>query len=139
MSDRVQKDELEPAPSGAWTRFIVRTLIAVGIFWGGLLAATVYVINEVAAGGLRDRVRVTLKDEVTQFRVKGLLTTNPAVHWRVSQVQETRGNVRGALDEIELGLGLLELHSQDRAAKERFAARRDALRRQLEDEPKKSR
>ena len=82
---------------------------------------------------LTSKLRAELKDEKTQIRLKGLLTTNPAVNYRVSEIEENDGNLVAAIDEIYLALGLLEMHGADRATKEKYAARLRNLERKLSE------
>jgi len=58
-------------------------------------------------------------------------TTNRAVHWRISLIEERKNNLKAAIDEIELALGLLKLHSANSAIKERDLARLQDLNRSL--------
>jgi len=76
-------------------------------------------------------IKNKLKDQKTKLRVKGLFLTNPAVSYRISFIQEHEGNLDAAVLEMELAMGLLELHSSDRAAKERYAARLQELKNKL--------
>ena len=84
------------------------------------------------ASPIRAKLRAALNDEKTMVRLKGLLTTNPATHYRVSVIEENSGNVTAAIEEIELAIGLLEIHNADRAAKEKYAMRLQELKRKLE-------
>ena len=84
------------------------------------------------ASPIRAKLRAVLNDEKTMVRLKGLLTTNPATHYRISVIEENSGNVTAAIEEIELAIGLLELHNADRAAKEKYAMRLQELKRKLE-------
>ena len=70
--------------------------------------------------GLRDR-------ESRRIRLLGMTTFNPYVCYKVSLVKEQDGDLRGAAEEMELGLGLLTLWSDDEKLKESFQARLDSL------------
>lgn len=105
---------------------IVTFIVSVGLIFVVSSTAELFDQQPLKAG-----IRKALKDEKTRFRVKGLLTTNPAVHWRVSLIEEHDGNLKAAIDEIELALGLLELHSAHRAVKEKYLARLQELNRKL--------
>ena len=63
-----------------------------------------------------------------QTRLKGLLTTNPAVHWRESVIQEGKGKFDEASIEMELAVGLLEMHSANKTVIERYNKRLNSLR-----------
>jgi hypothetical protein len=108
-----------------YVEFAVKTAIAVAVVCLGFLFVVSAVVDDLAS--LEGRLRKIVKEEVTAVRLRGLLTTNPAVHHKVAVILEERGDIKGAIQEIELGLGLLELHSQDREAKERFKSRLKAL------------
>lgn len=73
------------------------------------------------------KVRTALGDEKTRIRLRGLLTTNPAVHYRISLVEERDGKLANAIEEIELALGLLEMHGASPAIKEKYVTRLRAL------------
>jgi hypothetical protein len=80
-------------------------------------------VSTVNVPSLKTKLRTAMKDEKTRIRLKGLLTTNPAVHYRVSAIEEANGNLDAAIEEIDLALGLLELHQVDRATREKYQAR----------------
>ena len=61
-------------------------------------------------------------------RLKGLLTTNPAVHWKESVIEEGKGRFDEASIEMELAVGLLEMHSADKTVIERYSKRLNSLR-----------
>jgi hypothetical protein len=77
------------------------------------------------------RIRDALREDRARLRLRGFFTNNPAVHYRISLIEEQQGRLETAVDEIELAVGLLELHSSDRAAKDRYAARLQDLKRKL--------
>lgn len=64
-----------------------------------------------------------LQNESIRVRLMGLFTNNPAVHWQMSLIEERKGDLAIAITEIELAIGLLELHSADKAVIDRYAAR----------------
>jgi hypothetical protein len=68
-----------------------------------------------------------LGDPVLRTRIRRVLTTNPASHFQASRTFEEAGDLQSAIVEMELAVGLLELHSSDRQAKERYARRLQQL------------
>ena len=81
---------------------------------------------------VKQSLRKEFRSEVTRIRLIGFFTTNPAVHMRESQIAERKGNIADAIDEIELALGLLELHSTDKEAKQRYLTRLAELKKKQE-------
>ena len=65
--------------------------------------------------------------ESRRIRLLGMTTFNPYVCYKVSLVKEQNGDLWGAAEEMELGLGLLNLWSSDDKLKESFQARLDSL------------
>jgi hypothetical protein len=112
-----------------YLNFIIKVAIVTAIAALGL--AFIAESIEDAIPPLKNRVRQALKDPRTQIRLKGFLTTNPAVSYRVSLMEEKDGNLEAAIDEIELAIGLLELHSADRATQDKYTARLMELKRKL--------
>ena len=76
-------------------------------------------------------VQNEVRKDQNKLRLTGLFTTNPAVHMKVSYLREEAGDIKGAMMEIELAIGLLELHSAERAVRSRYEARLEELRRKL--------
>lgn len=75
-------------------------------------------VNTVDTRGVRTKLRTAFKDDKTLVRLKGLLTDNPAVNYRVSATEEAKENFDAAIEEIESALGLIELHASDRTTRE---------------------
>jgi hypothetical protein len=70
-----------------------------------------------------ESIKRALREESVRVRLTGLLTNNPAVHWRMSQIEEGKGNLATAIIEIELAIGLLELHSANKSVVDRYSNR----------------
>ena len=110
------------SPFSGLLAFTVRALVVVM-----LIAIAIAALIPDIAGPLKRELR----REEARIRISGLLTSNPYVHMRVSQIREQKGDLQGALDELELAIGLFELHGSDKAARERYVARRDELKKKL--------
>lgn len=123
----VQPKTDDHASSNDYLDFAIKTVIAVVVVSFGLGILVSIVATAIDLAPVKTSIRKAANEERTRIRLKGLLTTNPAVHYRISEIEEGKGNLRNAIEEIELGIGLLELHSTDRAAKERFARRLNSL------------
>jgi hypothetical protein len=93
------------------------------------------VVGSVNLQPLKEKVRTAVRDEKTRIRLKGLLTNNPAVHYRVAAIEEAKGNLDAAIEEIDLALGLLELHGADRTAREKYQTRLQELKRKQAAQP----
>ena len=72
---------------------------------------------------LKGLVKQAKKDEQVRLRLTGFLTQNPAVHWRMAEIYESKGDFSEASTEIELAIGLLELHSARQAVIDRYSER----------------
>jgi len=122
-------------PGSNYVNFTVKVVIAtIAISLGLAYVADSIVdsiVNTVDIQPIKSKLRKALSEERTRIRLKGLLTTNPAVNYRVSLIEENKGNLEAAIDEIELALGLLELHSADRATKDKYVSRLQELKRKL--------
>jgi len=59
------------------------------------------------------------KDEA-RIRAKGLLTSNPEVHYKIALLEYQKKNFKVALEELELGIGLLEMNNSNKEYKIKF-------------------
>ena len=110
------------SPFAGLFAFTVRALIVVMVIAIALAALMPDVPGVVKREFRREEVRI---------RLLGLITSNPAVHMRISHIREQKGDLQGALDELELAIGLFELHAADKRAPERYVTRRDELKQKL--------
>lgn len=98
-------------------------------------AAIVILLVAIAIAALIPDVSGSLKRELrtdeTRIRLSGFFTTNPYVHLKVAQIKEQKGDLRAALDELELAVSLFDLHAPESAARQQYVARRDELRQKL--------
>jgi hypothetical protein len=118
-------DEARAGPN--YIGFAIKTAIVVAIVSVALVFVINGIVDAVDMPQIKESLRKPLQDERTRLRLRGLLTTNPAVHYKMAALYEERGDMRQAIEEIELGIGLLELHNGDRSARDRFAQRLSAL------------
>jgi hypothetical protein len=112
--------------------FSIKSAIFTLVLCIGLGITAVLVIGTVAPG-----LKTELRKEKTRLRLVGLFTPNPQVHYRVSYIDEQFGNLKGAIDEIDLAIGLLELHGADKSVRDRYARRLEELRKKAEVKPSK--
>lgn len=112
---------------------IVTIAVALGLTYvfDSILETVVNTVNAVDTRPAKAKLRAALKDEKTRVRLKGLLTNNPVVHYRVAAIEEAKGRYEAAIEEIELALGLLELHAVDRATRDKYQSRLQDLKRKL--------
>jgi len=80
---------------------------------------------------LRNKVGSLYQNEIYRIRILGLITYNPAVHYRASLLKEKSGDIRGAVEEMELALGLLSRDSADTEVKQSYKNRLAALKKAL--------
>lgn len=69
-----------------------------------------------------------LFNEGVQIRLKGFLSANPAAHYRLASMYEQKGSMSAAVLEMELAIGLLEMHSSEKVVLARYLKRLNDLR-----------
>lgn len=106
-----------PSPSSGLVPFALRAMI-IAIAIAGAISALLPDIRPSI-----ESLKRALREESARVRLTGLLTNNPAVHWRMSQIEEGKGNLATAIIEIELAIGLLELHSANKTVVDRYSNR----------------
>lgn len=73
----------------------------------------------------------TLRNDPVRLRLTDSLTNSPEIHYRMSIEEERHGNLEKALDEIELGLGLVELHPRNKVDHTKYESRHEQLKRRI--------
>ena len=74
----------------------------------------------------QDYIVATFKNERTKLYILSLVQ-NPAVLFKTSEIAEREGALDSAIRDIELAIGLLELHGADKQVIKRYNARLDML------------
>jgi hypothetical protein len=135
-----EPESARPQQKSSFIGFAVKAAIVTLIVSLGIVYVFDSVVETIAEklDAQPSRIRKALQEERARVRLRGLFTHNPAVHYRISLIEEKEGRLATAIDEIELAIGLLELHSSDRAAKDRYAARLQDLKRKLAAETAKN-
>ncbi|MFC1574218.1 hypothetical protein ACFL30_03460 [Candidatus Latescibacterota bacterium] len=62
---------------------------------------------------MRNKINTLFQHEIYRVRFLGLVTHNPAVHYKASILKEDSSNFQGAIEEMELAVGLLSMGSSD--------------------------
>jgi len=89
------------------TGVILIALLIGGLIAGALIEGKLYALTDgKGLAGIYNRLAGL--DNVQRIRLLGLLTQNPAVHYKFSVMKGERGNLKGAIEEMELALGLVE-------------------------------
>ena len=70
--------------------------------------------------------RELARDE-TRIILTGFFVSNPAVHWKISEFREKQFDYKRAQEEMELALGLFELHRGEPEARLRYIRRLEEL------------
>ena len=114
----------------------VVTVAALLVIWYAAYSieksATDIVRNEIAPV-LSEQLNIKSKiDELRDMdsrrvRLLGLTTFNPYVYYKVSQIKEQERNLDGAIEEMELAMGLLNMWSTDEKMRKAYQARLDSL------------
>jgi len=129
----------QPARSTSYAGFIAKVaIVTVAVALGTTYVADAILeslVNTVKLQPIKEGIRKAARDEKTRVRLTGLLTHNPAVHYRVAAIEEAKGNLEAAIVEIELALGLLEVNVVDRATREKYQSRLEDLKRKQKAQP----
>jgi hypothetical protein len=129
----------QPARGTSYAGFMAKVaIVTVAVALGTTYVADAILeslVNTVKLQPIKEGIRKAARDEKTRVRLTGLLTHNPAVHYRVAAIEEAKGNLEAAIEEIELAVGLLELHAADRAAQEKYRTRLQELKRKQAGQP----
>ncbi len=88
---------------------------------------TIYTTISNGAKAIRDEPG-KLFSEGVQIRLKGFFSANPAAHYRLASMYEQKGAISAAILEMELAVGLLEMHSSEKAVLARYLKRLNDLR-----------
>lgn len=134
------------APFRQYTiRVLIFTVIFIPVLTIGILISLTTVIPDSFsvkndAQRLKDWARAemrrmepdsTLRNDPVRLRLTDALTSSPEIHYRMSIEEERNGNLEKALDEIELGLGLVELHPRNKVDHIKYESRREQLKRRI--------
>ena len=95
-------------------------------------AATDFVRDEIGSVivkqlDLSSKIDALRVSDSRRIRLLGMTTFNPAVYYKVSIIKEKEKNLPGAIEEMELGLGLLEMWPDNEKPIKTFQARLDSL------------
>ena len=75
---------------------------------------------------IKQSLVANFKNERTKLYILSLVQ-NPAVLFKTSEIAEREGALDSAIRDIELAIGLLELHGADKQVIKRYNARLDML------------
>jgi hypothetical protein len=116
---------------GELVHFTIKSVILTAVLCAGLVISAGAIVTGLdlrnRSKGVGEWLKSHVQRDKTRIRLVGLLTTNPQVHFRVSLIDEEAGNIGKAIDEIELAIGLLELHRAEKSVIDRYQRRLDAL------------
>lgn len=84
-----------------------------------------------------EKMKNSVRKEEVQLRVRGFFTSNPQVHWNISVIEEKKGNLNAAVMEIELAIGLLEMHQASKDVVQRYKTRLETLKKASAQQPSK--
>lgn len=99
-------------------------LIIIGVFLDFLLPDFSRIKMEVSTGVARFKAQVdkNLKDERTKLYVLSFVQ-NPAALQKTSEIAEREGKIDSAIRDMELAIGLLEMHNADKQVIKRYYER----------------
>lgn len=81
---------------------------------------------------VKTKINEKFGENELRIRFNSLLTRNPAAHWLIADDLEGRGDIEGAVEEVQLGLGLVEVSGGDLKLRKKFEQRLAVLREKLE-------
>ena len=111
------------AASQAFLLFIAKTiglLVAIGIFSSIMLPdldEVNYYVRET-----KNSLTKIFKEEKTKVLTLSFIQ-NPEALYKLSEIEERKGSIRSAIRDVELGIGLLEMHGADRQVIKRYSNR----------------
>ena len=77
--------------------------------------------------GIKSKIDELRNVDSRRVRLLGMTTFNPYVFYKVSQIKEHDRDLDGAIEEMELAMGLLSMWSADEKMKKAYQARLDSL------------
>ena len=80
-----------------------------------------------AIGERTSKLARELARDETRIILTGFFVSNPAVHWKISEFREKQFDYKRAQEEMELALGLFDLHRGDPEARQRYTRRLEEL------------
>ncbi len=130
--------------------FFIKTVIIAGVFYLGffiLIGSISYTIKNTVSDSvqiIRNEKDLMVDDALREFtrryqmeiyrlRLLGLVTNNPMVHYKASLLKVKSGNIKGAIEEIELALGLLSMGNSDKQVIKEYQDKLAALQKLLKN------
>jgi len=104
--------------------FLVKAVIAFTLF----IIAVVVLMPDLS--GLSYSIKKAAKDEKTRVALMSFIQ-NPAALYRASEIDEKAGKLNNSIMEMQLAIGLLEMHNANQLVIKRYATRLDQLNLQL--------
>lgn len=95
-------------------------LVLIGIFSVAMLPdldEVNYYVNEV-----KHSLTKTFKEEKTKVLMLSFIQ-NPDALYKLSEIEERKGSIHSAIRDIELAIGLLEMHGADKQITKRYSDR----------------
>ncbi len=84
------------------------------------------------ASSIKRDVKKAAKDEKTRTVLLSFIE-NPAALYRVSEIEEKDGKLKNAVMQMELAIGLLEMHNTNQPVINRYTTRLNSLKEQLKN------
>lgn len=106
--------------------FSIKAAIAFILF----VVATPILMPDISA--LKYSIKKAAKDEKTRIVLMSFIQ-NPAALYRASEIDEKAGKFNNAVMEMQLAIGLLEMHSANQLVIKRYTTRLDHLNSQLKN------
>jgi len=111
-------------------RFAIKTGFLLVIF-GLLSMLSLGAFLSVARSGskmLENSVKTSLRDSTLRPRLLGLLSNNPATNFKISERKEKDGDLKAAIEEMEIAVGLLAVSPNGQILYPQYAKRLEHLR-----------
>ncbi len=99
-------------------------LLLVGVFLDYVLPDSADVRTEVAA--FKRQITKNFKDDRAKLYALSFIQ-NPAALYKTSEIAEREGKIDSAIRDIEMAIGLLEMHSADKLVIKRYYERYERL------------
>jgi hypothetical protein len=82
-----------------------------------------------------------IKDDLNRFNTPAIrlfvlgLVQNPMALWKYSEIQEAAGRMDSAIRDMELAIGLLEMHGADKQTMKKYSDRLENIKAKKRDSP----
>lgn len=124
-------EETKPAEKSTFWLFVAKTaafLLLLAIFLDFMMPDFGDIKRGLYSdiGRVKEKLDKNFKRDQTKFYILGMIQ-NPAALYKTSEAEEREGKVDNAIRDMELAIGLLEMHNADKQVVKRYYSRLEKL------------